>query len=53
MVVKRQHHRSVKTMYVKLATVVEAEYKAYFSIATPSMCGGGRYSFPWIALLCP
>ena len=34
---------------VELATVVEGDQKATFSIATRSR--GGRYSFPWIALL--
>ena len=36
---------------VKLATVVEDEPKAPFSIATTPRCWGGRYSFPWIAPL--
>ena len=34
---------------VKLATVVEGNLKAPFSIATTQRCGGGHYSFPWIA----
>ena len=34
---------------VKLATVVEGDQKAPFSIATTPQCRGGRYSFPWIA----
>ena len=38
---------------VKLATVVESDLKAPFSIATTPMCRGGRYSFPWIAPLYP
>ena len=33
----------------KLATIVEGNPKAPFSIATTPMCRGGRYSFPkWI-----
>ena len=31
---------------VKLATVVEGNQKAPFSIATTPRCRGGRYSFP-------
>ena len=37
----------------KLATVVEGDPKAPFSIATIPRCRGGRYSFPWIAPLYP
>ena len=37
----------------KLATVVEGDQKAPFSIATTPRSSGGRYSFPWIALLYP
>ena len=33
---------------VKLATVVEGDRKAPFSIATAPRCRGGRYSFLWI-----
>ena len=33
---------------VKLATVVEGNSKALFSIATKPRCMRGRYSFPWI-----
>ena len=36
---------------VKLATVVEDDQKAPFSIATTPKCRGGHYSFPWIAPL--
>ena len=32
---------------VKLATVVEGNPKAPFSIATTPKCRGGRYSFPY------
>ena len=39
--------------FVKLATVVESDQKAPFSIATTQRCRGGRYSFPWIAPLYP
>ena len=38
---------------VKLATVVEGDPKAPFSIAAASRCRGGRYSFLWIAPLYP
>ena len=38
---------------VKLATVVEDDQKAPFSIATTPRCKEGRYSFPWIAPLYP
>ena len=40
---------SKATLYkvkVKLATIVEGNPKAPFSIATTPMCRGGRYSFP-------
>ena len=36
-----------------MATVVEDDQKAPFSIAITPRCRGGRYSFPWIALLYP
>ena len=36
---------------VKLATLVEGDPKAPFSIATQSRCRKGRYSIPWIAPL--
>ena len=35
----------------KLATEVEGDQKAPFSIATTLRYWGGRYSFPWIAPL--
>ena len=38
---------------VKLATVVEGDQKALFSVATTSKCRGGCYSFPWVAPLNP
>ena len=37
----------------KLATLVEGNLKAPFSIATTPRCRGGNYSIPWIALLYP
>ena len=42
-----------RNKYVKLASVVEGDQKAPFSIATTLRCKGGRYSFPWIAPLYP
>ena len=42
-----------KVSIVKLVTLVEDYSKAPFSIATTPRCKGGRYSFPWIALLYP
>ena len=38
---------------VKLATLVESDQKATFSIATTLRCRGGRYFIPWIASLYP
>ena len=38
---------------VKLATIVEGNEKAPFSIATTPRYRGGRYSFPWTAPLYP
>ena len=38
---------------VKLATVIEGDSKAPFSVATSPRCKGGCYSFPWIAPLYP
>ena len=38
---------------VKLATIVEGDPKAPFSIATTPRCMGGRYSIPRIAPLYP
>ena len=42
-----------KIIKVKLATIVEGDPKAPFSIATTPRCREGRYSFPWIAPLYP
>ena len=36
-----------------LATLVEGDPKALFSIATTLRCRGGQYSIPWIAPLYP
>ena len=36
-----------------MATVVQGDPKASFSIVTSPRCRGGCYSFPWIALLYP
>ena len=38
---------------VKLATIVEGDQKALFSIAATLRCRGGCYSFPWIPPLYP
>ena len=38
---------------VKLATVVEGDLEAPFSIATTPRCRGGRYFIPWIDSLYP
>ena len=43
----------VNTSIVKLATIVEGDPKAPFSITTTPRCSGGCYSFPWIAPLYP
>ena len=41
------HHRiKISKKKVKLATIVEGNPKAPFSISTTPMCRGGRYSFP-------
>ena len=44
---------SNKTLISKLATIVEGDPKAPFSIATTPRCRGGRYSIPRIAPLYP
>ena len=36
-----------------LATIVDGDPKALFSIATTSRSRGGRHSFPWITPLYP
>ena len=38
---------------VKLATVIEGDQEAAFSIAITPRCRGGRYSFTWIDPLNP
>ena len=49
----RMNHLISARPYNKLATVVEGDPKAPFSIATTPRCRGGCYSFPWIAPLYP
>ena len=44
---------SDESQYYKLATIVEGDPKAPFSIATTPRCRGGRYSIPRIAPLYP
>ena len=44
---------SVIYKYVDLATIVEGDLKAPFSIATTAMCREERYSFPLITSLYP
>ena len=39
-------HINLLWVISKLATIVEGNPKAPFSIATTPMCRGGRYSFP-------
>ena len=46
-------HKTQFKCKVKLATIVEGDPKAPFSIATTPRCRGGRYSIPWIAPLYP
>ena len=41
------------TEKVKLATLVEGNPQATFSIATTPKCREGRYSIPWIAPALP
>ena len=43
----------IKISKVKLATVVEGNQKAPFSISMTLKCRGGRNSFPWITPLYP
>ena len=38
---------------IKLATVVEGNLKALFSLAATTRCRGKHYFFPWIAPLYP
>ena len=45
--------RKTESMKVNLATFVEGDPKAPFSIASTLMCRGGRYCIPWIAPLYP
>ena len=48
-----KNHTKVQLSKVKLATVIEGNQKAPFSIATTQRCKGGHYSFPRIAPLYP
>ena len=48
--IKTVFHISKK---VKLATLVDGNPNANFSIATTLRCGEGPDSFPWIAQLYP
>ena len=45
-----QWDRIEENKKVKLATIVEGDPKAFFSIATTPRCRGGRYSFPRLLL---
>ena len=47
------HYFYLVCLVKKLATIVEGDQKALFSIATTPRCKGGRYSFRWIAPLYP
>ena len=46
-------HTHIYIYKVKLATIVEGDPNAPFSIAATPRCRGGRYFFPWIAQLYP
>ena len=46
------HYANVRYK-VKLATLVEGDLKAPFSITTTPGCRGGHYSIPWIAPFYP
>ena len=50
---ERVRVRRTGDLVSKLATVVEGDQKAPFSIATTPRCKRERYSFPWIAPLNP
>ena len=41
------HVTDIYIYMLLLATFVEGDQKAPFSIATTPRCRGGRYSFPW------
>ena len=47
------NHWNQTSCKVKLATLVEGDPKAPFSIATTPRCRGERKSFPWIASFYP
>ena len=44
---------AIRMSKVKLATIVEGDKNALFSIATTPNCKEGRFSFPWIVLFYP
>ena len=44
---------SSKSIKAIMVTIVEGDTKAFFSKATALRSWGGRYTFPWIALLYP
>ena len=46
---KRKFKGGIKNKKVKLATVVEGDQKAPFTIATTTRCRRANYSSPWIA----
>ena len=50
---KTQLNNKLRNRLSKLATVVEGDPKAPFSVAATHMCRGGRYSFFSIAPLYP
>ena len=45
--------KSITMSKLNLATLVEGDPKAPFSIATTPKCAGGRYTIPWITPLYP
>ena len=51
--VENLYKRCIVINHYKLATLLEGDPKAPFSIATTPRCRGGRYSFPLIAPLYP
>ena len=53
--IRNKQHKSNDSICIisKLATIVEGDPKAPFSIATTPRCRGGRYSIPRIAPLYP
>ena len=51
--IQEKENFEYKPTVSKLATIVEGDPKAPFSIATTPRCRGGRYSIPRIAPLYP